>query len=94
METKKIPSPHELLLEQNAADDHETDEVIARIVARLRADATQQVCVTGSMRALTKASHRMEARGWVCRIYEGLRDSDPMLMVYAPKSAMRSAAER
>jgi hypothetical protein len=85
MDDSKIPTPAELFTDATAAHNREADEIVGWIVGALRHDPTRSVYRPGSRAALEVVKRRMEARGWVCKIFSGdQRDPETSITVCAP----------
>ena len=85
-----IPTPAELIEAARKNHDAEADALIARIVAKLRANPHGYVTEFASMPALRVAEARMSERGWVCKTWGGsIREPEPSITVEAPKEGAR-----
>jgi hypothetical protein len=84
----KIPTPAELIDAARKSHDAEADALIARIVAKLRANPSAYVTESALMPVLRVAEARMSERGWVCRVWHGdARVAEARISVTAPGGA-------
>lgn len=80
-----IPTPAELIEAARKNHDAEADALIARIVAKLRANPRGYVTEFASMPVLRVAEARLSERGWECKVWHGdFREPEPSISVTAP----------
>lgn len=80
-----IPTPAELIEAARKNHDAEADALIARIVAKLRANPRGYVTESARLPVLRIVEARMTERGWVCEITPGsAREPEPSISVTAP----------
>jgi hypothetical protein len=82
MNDDEIPTPADLLDAPDAAHAEEANEVVAQIVAMLRADPGTTACARGSRAVLLTVKRRMEAREWHC----GLSVTGPEILSVAARA--------
>jgi len=78
----EIPTPADLLDAPDAAHAEEANEVVAQIVAMLRANPGTTACARGSRAAMLTVKRRMEAREWHC----GLSGTGPEILSVAARA--------
>ena len=82
MNDDEIPTPADLLDAPDAAHAEEASEIVAQIVAMLRANPGTTACARGSRAALLTVKRRMEAREWHC----GLSGTGPESLSVAARA--------
>lgn len=94
MKKEDIPTPTELIEATWKDYSAEADAVIARLVAKLRANPQGRATeVATHLEVLRVVEGRMRARGWVCEVFPGSqREPDAAITVTAP--TMRAGVER
>lgn len=85
-----IPTPAELIEAARKNHDAEADALIARIVAKLRANPHGYATESALMPVLRVAEARLSERGWKCKVWQGdAREPEPSISVEAPRGGAR-----
>lgn len=85
MNSTAIPTPAEFIDAARSDHDAEADALIARIVAKLRANPHGRATEEASMFVIDIVKKRMTERGWTCEVWRGdVRDPMPSISVWAP----------